>query len=825
MFGIAGLFPESGRAVEVARIEIFGAGADGRVPALVGPDASRQLVVTAVGTEGEEWDVTGAVDYVCEPDGIIRVTEGGRVTPVADGETELRTVLSGTAIEGRATLRVESFAISQPINFPNEIVPIFTKAGCNGGGCHGKAGGQNGFRLSLLGFEPEEDYEYLVREGRGRRIFPAAPDYSLLLRKALGDMPHGGGGRMKADSEDYRSLVRWIRKGMPYGSPDDPVVTRIAVHPKKRILLPGASQQLAVIAHYTDGSARDVTGLATFGANDKEMAEAEEGGRVTVADGTTGDVAVMVRFQEHVDVFQAMVPLGAPVEALPEHRNFIDDLVFGKLKALGLPPSEVCDDTTFLRRACADITGRIPTPEETLAFMNDSDPGKRAKWVETLLASTDYADYFANKWSAILRNKQGGNDANARGTRAFYSWIRQSLHENLPYSEIAARVVAAKGDILANPPAAWYRAVNKQEEQLQDVAQVFLGVRLQCAQCHHHPYEKWSQQDYFGFSAFFAQVGRKSTGRPGEEAVIHRVGKAMAQNKKTGKAVPPMPLGGGELEIEPEDDPREALAEWMTATENPFFARMLVNRYWKHFFNRALVEPEDDMRVTNPPTNPDLLDALAQAFVASGYDLKELVRTICNSTSYQLSAIPNAYNASDRQNYSRYFPKRLSAEVLLDSIDALTGAPTRFDGQLEGTRAVQLPDEKANRSSYFLTVFGRPEMDSACECERASGASLAQTLHLLNAKSIQEKLGNNEGRAAELAGNSERLDGDKIRELYLCAFSREPAEGELELARQYLEGKTTASREAGGDEGKARREAYEDLVWALMNTKEFLFNH
>ena len=364
-----------------------------------------------------------------------------------------------------------------------------------------------------------------------------------------------------------------------------------------------------------------------------------------------------------------------------------------------------------------------------------------------------------------------------------------------------------------------------QKERLQDTAQVLLGVRLQCAECHHHPYEKWSQQDYYGFSAFFSRIGKKKTDVPGEEAVFHNVGLAIAKNPKSGENVKPKPLGSDELIIKPEDDPRLDLASWMTSESNPFFAKMLVNRYWKHFFNRGIVEPEDDMRVTNPPTNPDLLDSLAEHFIKSGYDLKDLIRTICNSTTYQLSAIPNDHNAGDRQNYSRYFPKRLTAEVLLDSIDGITGSSTAFSGQLAGTRAVALPDDSYNSSSYFLTVFGRPEMDSACECERAQGASLAQTLHLLNSKNIQDKLAGAGGSADKLSSQEDRANEEKIVELYKRAFSREPKDDEMKTAIEYINKKTQQAKDNGGKINEANKMAYEDLVWALLNTKEFLFIH
>jgi len=783
---------------------------------LIGPDANLQLVVTGKNIS----DMTRSVSYEADPSSVVRVSNTGHVAPLANGSVKV-TAKTAEGLSAQIELTVEHFETPQAINFPNEIVPLFTKHGCNGGGCHGKSEGQNGFKLSLLGFEPTEDFEYLVKEGRGRRLFPAAPQHSLLLRKGAGDLPHGGGARFEHDSWDYKAIVRWMEQGMPYGSPEDPKLESISVYPSSRIVEPGTEQQLAVEALYTDGSVRDVTGIVSYESNQKEMGEVNQSGLVTMLKDQTGDMAVMIRFQEQVSVFRATIPLGAPTDNFPVAKNFIDEKVFNKLKTLGLPSSEICDDTTFIRRTAIDIAGRLPSLQEVDGFLSNNDPEKRSQWIESLLSTTDYAEYFANKWSAILRNKRKGNTY-TRGTQAFHEWLMGSLHANKPYNQLITELVTARGEISHNPASAWFRNVTDQKERLQDTAQVLLGVRLQCAECHHHPYEKWSQQDYYGFSAFFSRVGKKKTDVPGEEAVFHNVGLAAAKNPKSGENVKPKPLGGEQLTIKPEDDPRLDLASWMTSESNPFFAKMLVNRYWKHFFNRAIVEPEDDMRVTNPPTNPDLLDSLADHFVKSSYDIKDLIRTICNSTTYQLSAIPNDHNAGDRQNYSRYFPKRLTAEVLLDSIDGITGSSTAFSGQLAGTRAVSLPDDSYNSSSYFLTVFGRPEMDSACECERAQGASLAQTLHLLNSKNIQDKLAGAGGSADKLSAQGDRANEDKIVELYKRAFSREPKDDEMKTAIGYINKKT---QQAGEKIKEANKMAYEDLVWALLNTKEFLFNH
>src|SRR5882672_1826921 len=495
---------------ELTRLELFAQPAasaeTNQVLRLRGADARQQLLVTASFSTGALRDYTREVSYQTSPAGVIQVSKTGRVTPLAEGTTTI-TAKSSADVTATLAVTVEQFKNVPTVNFPNQIVPIFTKAGCNAGGCHGKSSGQNGFKLSLLGFEPTEDYEHLTMEARGRRLFPAAPDRSLLLQKATATLPHGGGKRLDVDSDDYKLLRRWIVQGMPYGKVADPTVAKIEVFPKECTLPFDGEQQLSVKAQYTDGTSEDVTRSALYEPNDKGLAKSDETGQVKVF-AQPGDVAVMVRYQAKVAVFRATVPLGAPVENLPPAKTFIDELVFKKLKAVGMPASELCDDSTFIRRSGIDIAGRLPTAEETRKFLSDKDPTKREKWIDTLLDSTDYADYFANKWSALLRNKRGA-PTHTRGTYAFYDWIRDSLLVNKPYDQFAREIVAASGDLSQNPPVVWYRQVKDPNAQLEDTAQLFLGMRLQCAQCHHHPFEKWSQQDYYSFAAFFSQVGRK----------------------------------------------------------------------------------------------------------------------------------------------------------------------------------------------------------------------------------------------------------------------------------------------------------------------------
>ncbi len=786
---------------------------------LRGSEARQQLLVTGRLRDGRLVDYTRQVRYQSRPAGIVSIDKTGFVTPLANGSVRVTAGVDRGPSAG-TRLSVREIGQSRRVNFPNEIVPIFTKSGCNSGGCHGKASGQNGFRLSLFGFEPQEDFEFLVIEGRGRRLFPAAPDRSLLLLKATAAVPHGGGLRVERSSPAFDLLSRWIRQGMPYGEPDDAGVVGIRVLPAHRLMSRHQEQQLLVTATYSDGSSKDVTRLSQYESNQKELAEVSPSGLVRVGE-RAGQSAVMVRFQDQVAVFRVTVPYGGRVQEGTPAEGFIDRWVLSKLQTLELPPSEPCDDATFLRRTSIDITGRLPTPGQAREFLADPDPAKRGKWVDELLASPEYADYFANKWSAILRNKRR-DERSTRGNFLFHSWIRQGLLENKPYDRWMKEIVTASGELGRNPAVTWFREVKSMEDQVQDAAQIFLGVRLQCARCHHHPYERWSQQDYYGFAAFFSRLARKPGTQAGEEVIFHDRGTAAAINPKTKLPVMPTGLGTSAFDISPEQDPRAVLADWMSEKDNPFFARMLVNRYWKHFMGRGLVEPEDDMRGTNPATNPDLLDALAGHFIQSGFDLKELIRTICRSRTYQRSSHPNDQNADDSQNFSRYYAKRLTAEVLLDAIDQVTDVRSEFPGQPSGTRAVQLPDDSFNADSYFLTLFGRPNNASASESERTHDANLAQSLHLLNSRKIQDKVSDPRGRAVRLANDSSLTDEEKIRELYLWTLSRLPEEPEMKFALGYIRKKAQVSDAAS----RSRlEEAYQDTLWALLNTKEFLFNH
>jgi hypothetical protein len=721
-------------------------------------------------------------------------------------------------IESSIRVRVVKMTTERPVNFERNIIPILTRHGCNNGTCHGKAGGQNGFALSLHGFEVLDDYQRLVNESRGRRIFHAQPDFSLILLKPSGQKPHAGGVRLPKDSTSYRILRRWIAQGTPFGKATDAQVARIEVVPAERLMPRRGEQQLAVVAHYADGTTEDVTRMAYYESNTKALAQVSGTGLVATL-GYAGSASVLVRYQGHVATFRAPVPLGAPVAQLPPARNFIDELVFKQLQAIGLPPSAVCTDEVFLRRVTIDIAGRLPTPAETEKFLADTSPQKRDRKIDELLETTNYADYFARKWTLLLRSRVEQTNQ-VRGSIAVQQWVREALYHNKPYNEIVGELLTASGDLEDNPLVNWWRQIKDQSDQVESIAQVFLGVRLQCARCHHHPFDQWSQQDYYGLAAFVSRVGRKFDReyKANVERIYHERGVASIPHPRTKVPILPTGLGGKPVKLSPDDDPREALVEWMAAPDNPYFSKALVNRYWKHFFGRGLVDPEDDMRATNPASNPELLEALAKHFVKSRFDLKDLVRTICRSSVYQLSSEANDFNLEDTQHHARFYPRRLMAEVLLDSIDDVLMTKSNLGGappMPPEARAIQLP-HFPYPSQYFLQIFGAPEGSTSCECERIDTANLAQSLHLMNSSEMVGKVSSPLGRAAALLADTTLTPEKKVRQIFLLVYSRAPRPRELDRALRHL------GRAKNRVEEKA---CLEDLLWALINTKEFMYNH
>lgn len=731
-------------------------------------------------------------------------------------------------------LLAPAFAQSAPssppsaVYFATDVVPLLTKYGCNGGGCHGKATGQNGFRLSLLGYEPDFDHEALVREARGRRISLAAPRQSLLLLKATASVPHGGGQRIAADSDDYQVLARWIERGAPAASPADPVLERITVDPRRHTF--GAADRrraLRVVAHFSNGSSREVTRQAVYQTNEPELAEVSETG-VVDAKKRSGLFAVMVRYGDQIGLFDGAVPAphanSRAVAELEEWSRLyggsrIDRQLVEQWRRLGLAPSAFASDSEFIRRASLDICGTLPTPAEVEAYVADSASDKRARLIDRLLERPEYASYFALKWADILRNRGRGYSTSKQrhGTALFAGWIRDSLAANMPYDQFATAILTASGSQQTNPPTVWYRSVRTTPDYVESVAQAFLGVRIQCAQCHHHPAERWGQDDYYGLAAVFARVGRKGGFADAEVPTnesIYLADEGRTVHPRTGHVMAPRPLGGPDFPLTRYDDPRRSLARWMTSSDNPYFARTLANRMWAHFFGRGIIHPLDDARSTNPPSNPELLDALAEDFLAQRFDVQQLIRTICNSSAYSLSALPNESNRDDTQNFARYYPKRMSAEVLLDALGQVLDAPAKFPnvaGEFPaGTRAIDLPDEAV--PSHFLDVFGRPARNSACECERVDAPALGQTLELVSSPEIHQKLTRPGGYVDQLKANG-HPPADNVRAIFWRVFARAPRPNELQTAVKFLESKPDSL------------EAYRSLLWALLATNEFLFNH
>ena len=705
-------------------------------------------------------------------------------------------------------------AAESAIDFRNDIEPILSRHGCNAGGCHGKASGQNGFKLSLFGFDAAYDYDEIVKRARGRRISVSAPEQSLLLVKATGKVPHGGGRRLETESEAYKTLLTWIAGGTPGSSPDAPKIVSLAIEPKLLVLQRGQTQPLKVSAVLSNGKTRDVTAETSFSSNLDVVAAVSEAGLVQAGQ-QSGEAAIMARYQGQVTVFSAIIPHGQPLAEIPNFQpnNYIDKLAAEKWKKLGLLPSPVCDDATFLRRVSIDLCGRLPTSDEARAFLADQSGDKRTKAIDKLLDSPDYPAFFAMRWGSILRNSNlAGSD---KAAYAFHNWIKNNVARNRPYDEFVRGIIAAAGEWQDSPAINWYW--QSRDDQLHqvtaDTAQVFLGTRLQCARCHHHPYEKWSQDDYYGLAGFFTRLGRKSFGEPPPYYASGTVTTG-ERNPLTGQVPEPKYLGGDVAKFTPEEDPRHALVDWMAKPENPLFAKALVNRMWGHFLGRGLVQEVDDLRETNPPSNPELLDALAKDFLDHKFDVKHILRTIVSSKVYQLSSEPIEANKLDRQNFARFYARRMIAEVLLDSLDQATGSKTRFSNVASTSRAIDLPHE--NFGSYFLDTFDRPRRVTSCECERSSGGTLAQVLLLANSDEIENKISSGEGKIARLL-KEKKADQEIVDEIYLGALSRFPTAEERATLLKFLEPFAAKQDE--------RQKGLEDVLWTVVNAKEFMFTH
>jgi hypothetical protein len=697
----------------------------------------------------------------------------------------------------------------KPLNFINDVLPILTKHGCNSGGCHGRGSGQNGFKLSLFGFDPAADFAALVDEGLGRRISWTAPDESLMLLKPLAKVPHGGGVRFEADSPAHELLRRWIAEGTPWGDPHDPTLVGIEVQPAVQIVAAGDVKPLQVTASYSDGTTRNVTATAEYFSQQPSHSQVSAAGAVRAL-GEKGDGIVMVRYMGIVAVARFTVPYAANLSnqayAGFAPKNFIDQLVLEKWRKLGLAPSPLASDAEFLRRASLDAIGTLPTSQEVRDFLADSAADKRDKLVDRLLDRPEYAVLWAQKWGDLLRNKQN-DSAQKENSVKFAEWLQKAFAENMPFDKFARELICVTGKIEEHPQMDWYRQLNSPENRVEDTSQVFLGARVACAHCHNHPFERISQNDYWQFAAFFAKVDAMSYG------TVKTVGlkdDATLANPRTGQTMVPKPFSGSEVACVKGQDPRQTLVDWMTAKDNPYFARAIANRLWANYLKRGLVEAVDDLRATNPPSNAALLDALAADLREHGYDLKQLTKSIMKSRVYSLSALPTPANAVDRQNYARHYPQRLAPQVLMDAIDSATGWREKFHEFPKVNRAIELPNEAEQND--FLDIFGRSRRDTPCTCETRIEPNLSQVLFLMFAPELQTAIGSPEGTVAKLV-KDKKPTAEIVAELYLRTVSREPTPEESRDAAALIDG------------AKAKQQAAEDLLWALLNSKEFLFNH
>ncbi len=706
---------------------------------LRGPEARQRLLVTGM-KDGRPADLTREARFRSESPAILTVSPEGIVRPAADGRGTI--VATVGPMEARASFQVRDSQRPRPVTLERDVLPVLTRAGCNAGACHGKQRGQGGFQLSLLGFDPDFDQAALTREARGRRIFPAAPARSLLLMKPTAEIPHGGGRRLQPGSDAYNVLLRWIESGTPRKVAGDSVLERLSIEPGERLLAHGEEQQMSVSAHFSDGSREDVTHLAAFQSSESVLASVNATGLVK-AGPVPGEAAIVARFKEKFAIASVLIPRteAVPVELyakLPRN-NFIDGLVWERLRRLNLTPSEQAGDATFLRRAHLDIIGTLPSPDEVRNFLADTRRDKRTRLIEALLARPEYADLWANKWADLLRP-----NPYRVGIKAVYNldaWLRQSFRDNKPHDRFVRELITAKGSTFRDGAVVFFRDRREPDEITTSVSQLFLGIRLECAKCHHHPFEIWGQDDFYSFAAYFGRLGRKGVGISppisGSEEIVFSGKTGSVSHPGTGKVMSARPLFGT-APVDDERDPREALADWVTSKDNPYFARVVVNRIWADLMGRGLVEPVDDLRATNPPSNAALLDALADDFRKNGHDVKKLIRTIATSYVYGLSTKPMPANALDGRHHARAYRQRLRAEVLLDAVCDITGVPETFAAMPPGSRASQLWTYRSQ--SLFLDSFGRPDPNQDPPCERTTDTTVVQALHLMNAPGLHAKV-------------------------------------------------------------------------------------
>ncbi|MDA1016070.1 MAG: DUF1553 domain-containing protein [Planctomycetota bacterium] len=770
------------------------------------------ILASGKSTDGRDIDYTSQATYSSSNPGVASVDLLGWVTPLTNGTTKITVKFAGQ--QQLVPVEVKLPNVAQPSSFVQDVMPVLSKGGCNSGACHGYSLGKNGFKLSLRGSDPAPDFEALTEEFFERRINRHDPPASLLITKPLGDVPHNGGIRFEHGSLLHKSLLAWIEEGAKSDPNQDVTIERVTIHPEQVVLAPNSQQQLQLITHYSDGSTRDVSKLGIFNANADRVASVDDEGLVTTSD--LGETAIVARF-ERIFATANFIVLNPNPNFQPTpipNRNLIDRHVVAKLNALRIKPSVIADDATFLRRIFIDLIGTQPQPNEILEFLADTNPKKRETIIDVLFARPEFVDQWSLKWGDLLQNSRGRlSDPAVFG---FREWLRVAVASNMPLDQFARKILTAQGGVTEDPTSAFFAVSSDTHDSIQRATQVFCGVRMLCARCHPHPFENWTQDDYYGLFSFFNQVTTKADARlPGirnSKRLLVNISTGNTQNPRSGKPQPPRYLGGGEPKLADKIDRRVDYAKWLTTGENPHFAKSLTNRFWSYFFHRGIIDPVDDLRTTNPPINPELLAALTRDFVDSGFDMRHLMRRIVTSDAYQRSSVANDTNGHDDLNFSRSVPRRLAAETLLDALVQATGVPENFGGAPAGFTAKQLPD--ANVTSEFLALFGKPQRMEACECERDDGSNMLQALHFINGKSILSRVAAGNGRVALLM-RAKPEDERLITELYLWSICRPPTAKELAIGKAFF-----ASYEA-----TKRVEAAQDLFWALLNSRDFMMVH
>lgn len=765
--------------------------------------AYQNVIAVAERSDGVTVDVTDQVEWKLAEPSLAKI-ENYQLKPLADGQTKLLATWQGFTAE--TPLSVTDATKPRAVSFQQDIMPLLTRTGCNTGSCHGAARGKDGFRMSLFGFDPQGDYQRITREIGVRRINLAIPDQSLMLLKAVGAVPHTGGKRMEHGGAYYNTMLSWLEAGAPNDPTTPPACVKVEVFPPQAVLEgEGATQRMVAVAHYSDGTMRDVTSLAAFTTNNERSAAVTADGAVTA--GVRGEAFVMARFDTHTVGTQVLaLPVGLQYTPPEITGNYIDQLVGDKLQKLRMLPSGQCTDEEFLRRVTIDIIGQLPTEAEYDAFMQDSSSDKRAKLINNLLERKEFSEIWAMKWAQLLMIKST-NQVSYKAAFQYSSWLTNQFANNVPIDEIVRQLIASNGGVFEQPATNFYQVERDTLKTAENVAQVFMGIRTQCAQCHNHPFDRWTMDDYYGFASFFSQIGRK-TGEDYREVIVFNRGGGEVNHPVAGKPRPPKFLGGEAPEIKGVDR-REVLASWITSPGNPFFATSVANRVWAHFMGVGIVHPVDDIRVSNPASNPELFKALGEKLTEYKFDMKQLVRDICNSQTYQRTTQTNETNAQDTRNYAFAQIRRVPAEMLLDCISEVTGTKDKFRGLPLGARAVQIAD--GSTSTYFLTAFGRSPRTTVCEAEASTDPSLSQALHLLNGSTTQGKISQGGLVKQWLA---EGLDQRKILDhIFIRSLARHPTDGEVEALTQLV--KEAQNVQAG----------LEDAFWVVLNSREFMFNH